>query len=222
MEQGVKDADLVKKRWFQGISKRPKFKSKHKSKNSFYVNYEILKRVQNGFKGEKIGIVKTCQPLPKLKEGEKYSNSHISFGGKQWFLSIGYGKVFDVVDLSDISLGIDVGIKDLAVCSDGNVIKNINKSSKVKRLNKNLKREQRKLSRKIENNIKRYAKNRKPIYEKPLKEMRNIQKQNQAINNLQKKIKDIRVNHLHQASNDIVKTISYSDGNSKYQRNDEK
>lgn len=52
--------------------------------------------------------------------------------------------------------------------------------------------------------------------------MRNIQKQNQAINNLQKKIKDIRVNHLHQASNDIVKTISYSDANSKYQRNDEK
>lgn len=67
MEQGVKDADLVKKRWFQGISKRPKFKSKHKSKNSFYVNYEILKRVQNGFKGEKIGIVKTCNLSQNLK-----------------------------------------------------------------------------------------------------------------------------------------------------------
>lgn len=209
MKQAVKDADLARKRWFQGLSEKPRFKSKHKSKNSFYVNYESLKRVQNGFRGEKIGLVKTCQPLPKLKKGEKYSNPRISYDGKNWFLSVGYNKVFDTIELTNVSLGVDVGIKELAVCSDGKFKKNINKSKQVKRLEKKMKREQRKLSRKIEANIKNYTKNRKPIYKTPLKEMKNIQKQNQVIRNLHKKLSNIRHDHLHQASSDIVKTKPY-------------
>lgn len=209
MKQAVKDADLARKRWFQGLSEKPKFKSKHKSKNSFYVNYETLKRVQNGFHGEKIGFVKTCQPLPKLKNGEKYSNPRISYDGKNWFLSVGYNEVFDTVELTNVSLGVDVGIKELAVCSDGEFKKNINKSKQVRRLEKKMKREQRKLSRKMEANIKSYTKNRKPIYKTPLKEMKNIQKQNQVIRNLYKKLNDIRSNHLHQTSSDIVKTKPY-------------
>ena len=209
MKQAVKDADLARKRWFQGLSEKPRFKSKHKSKNSFYVNYETLKRVQNGFHGEKIGFVKTCQPLPKLKNGEKYSNPRISYDGKNWFLSVGYNEVFDTVELTNVSLGVDVGIKELAVCSDGEFKKNINKSKQVRRLEKKMKREQRKLSRKMEANIKSYTKNRKPIYKTPLKEMKNIQKQNQVIRNLHKKLNDIRSNHLHQTSSDIVKTKPY-------------
>ena len=209
MKQAVKDADLARKRWFQGLSEKPRFKSKHKSKNSFYVNYETLKRVQNGFHGEKIGFVKTCQPLPKLKNGEKYSNPRISYDGKNWFLSVGYNEVFDTVELTNVSLGVDVGIKELAVCSDREFKKNINKSKQVRRLEKKMKREQRKLSRKMEANIKSYTKNRKPIYKTPLKEMKNIQKQNQVIRNLHKKLNDIRSNHLHQTSSDIVKTKPY-------------
>lgn len=209
MKQAVKDADLARKRWFQGLSEKPRFKSKHKSKNSFYVNYETLKRAQNGFYGEKIGFVKTCQPLPKLKKGEKYSNPRISYDGKNWFLSVGYNEVFDTVELTNVSLGVDVGIKELAVCSDGEFKKNINKSKQVRRLEKKMKREQRKLSRKMEANIKSYTKNRKPIYKTPLKEMKNIQKQNQVIRNLHKKLNDIRSNHLHQTSSDIVKTKPY-------------
>ena len=209
MKQAVKDAELARKRWFQGLSEKPRFKSKHKSKNSFYVNYETLKRVQNGFHGEKIGFVKTCQPLPKLKNGEKYSNPRISYDGKNWFLSVGYNEVFDTVELTNVSLGVDVGIKELAVCSDGEFKKNINKSKQVRRLEKKMKREQRKLSRKMEANIKSYTKNRKPIYKTPLKEMKNIQKQNQVIRNLHKKLNDIRSNHLHQTSSDIVKTKPY-------------
>lgn len=209
MKQGVKDAYLARKRWFESISEKPRFKSRHKSKISFYVNYESLKRVQNGFQGEKLGFVKTCQSLPKLKNGEKYSNPRITFDGKNWFLSVGYEKMFDSVELTDVSLGIDVGIKELAVCSDGEFKKNINKSKQVKRLEKKLKREQRKLSRKMEANIKNHTKNRKPIYKTPLKEMKNIQKQNQIIRILHRKLSDIRSNHLHQSSNDIVKTKPY-------------
>ncbi|MGL4848102.1 MAG: RNA-guided endonuclease InsQ/TnpB family protein, partial [Clostridium sp.] len=51
-----------------------------------------------------------------------------------------------------------------------------------------------------------YAKNRKPIFKIPLKDMKNIQKQNKVIRNLHKKLTDIRTNHLHQSTNAIVKT----------------
>ncbi|MBN1036194.1 IS200/IS605 family element transposase accessory protein TnpB [Clostridium botulinum] len=206
MKQGVKDASLARDRWFKGLSGKPKFKSRRKSKISFYVNYESLKKVKGGFRGEKIGFVKTYSPLPKLKEEEKYSNPRISFDGKSWFLSVGYNVDFKPVQLTGKSLGIDVGIKSLAVCSDGELKKNINKTKRVNILKKKLKREQRKVSRKLEANTIAYTKNRKPIYKTPLKDMKNIQKQNKIIRNLYKKLTDIRTNHLHQTTSAIVKT----------------
>lgn len=206
MKQAVKDADLAYKRWFQGVSDKPRFKSKHRSKPSFYVNYESLKRTKEGFQGEKIGIVKTYQPLPKLPKGEKYKNPRISFDGKNWFLSLSYEKEFEPVELTNISLGIDVGVKELAVCSNGSFYKNINKTKEIKRLEKKLKREQRKLSRKLIANTKSYDKNRRPIYNEPLKDIKNIQKQKQTISDLHKRLTDIRTNYLHQSSCEIVKT----------------
>lgn len=68
MKRAVRDADLAIKRWLKGISGKPKFKSKHRCKDSFYVNYESLKRTKDGFRGERLGNVKTCRPLPKLKK----------------------------------------------------------------------------------------------------------------------------------------------------------
>ena len=209
MKQAVKDADLALKRWLKGISGKPKFKSKHRCKDSFYVNYESLKRTKDGFRGEKIGNVKTCSALPKIKKGEHYSNPRISFDGKNWYLSVGYEKEFEKAELTDESLGIDLGVKNLAVTSNGKVYKNINKTKEVKRLEKKLKREQRKLSRKIERNIAGYTKNRKPIYKKPLKEIKNIGKQKEIIKSLHKRLSDIRKNHLHQTTSDIVKTKPY-------------
>ncbi len=144
--------------------------------------------------------------MPKLKDGQKYSNPRISFDGKSWFLSVGYEKKFESFELTCERLGIDVGIKELAVCSDGETKRNINKTHAVKHIEKKLRREQRKLSRKLEANIKSRDKNQRPIYIKPLKDMRNIQKQNQIIRNLHKKLNDIRTNHLHQCSSEIVKT----------------
>lgn len=206
MKQAVKDADLSLKRYFKGISGKPKYKSRHKSKVSFYVNYENLKRENNGFKGEKIGFVKTTSQLPKLKQNQKYSNPRISYDGKNWFLSVGYEVENIQYKLTGESIGIDLGIKDLAICSNGKVYKNINKTKRVKQLKKCLKREQRKLSRKLLKNTKSYTKNRKPIYERPLKECSNIQKQNSKIRLIYKKLSDIRNNYLHQTTTKIVKT----------------
>lgn len=206
MKQGVKDASLALQRYFKGLSGKPKFKSKHKDRPSFYVNYESLSRKQGGFQGEKIGFVKTSEALPKLNKNEKYSNPRITFDGKYWYLSVGYEVQESTVELTDESLGIDLGVKDLAICSNGKVYKNINKTQRVKKLEKKLKREQRKLSRKIENNIQSYKSNRNPIYKRPLKECQNIQKQNRLIRNIHRKLANIRQNHLHQTTTEIAKT----------------
>ena len=59
---------------------------------------------------------------------------------------------------------------------------------------------------KIENNIQSYKSNRNPIYKRPLKECQNIQKQNRLIRNIHRKLANIRQNHLHQTTTEIVKT----------------
>ena len=211
MKQGVKDAALALQRHLKGISGKPRFKSRRKSKISFYVNYESLKRTKNGFHGEKVGIVKTASALPKITRDKHYANPRISYDGKHWYLSVGYEVEQEQVELVDESIGIDLGVKELAIVSNEDAsrtkfYKNINKSAEVRRLEKKLKREQRKASRKLEANTRSHDKNRRPIWKRPLRECRNIQRQNNKIQLLHKKLTDIRNNYLHQTTAEIVKT----------------
>jgi len=84
---------------------------------------------------EKVGWIKTAEQVPM---NVKYANPRVSFDGKYWYLSVGIEIENPTMELTDESLGIDVGIKNLAVCSNGMVFKNINKSSKVKKLKKKI------------------------------------------------------------------------------------
>ena len=170
------------------------------------MNYESLTRKEGGVHGEKIGFVKTAESLPKLPKNENDFNPYISYDGKHWYLSVGYPIEPIKTKLSGESLGIDLGVKDLAVCSDDKVYKNINKSARRKKLKKRLKREQRKLSRMIENKIFGYQSNRKPIYKRPLNNCSNLQRQMKDIRLIHKHITDIRQNDLHQTTTEIVKT----------------
>lgn len=211
MKQGVKDANIALQGFFKFNKGYPKYKSRKKSKHSFYVNYETLMRTPNGFRGEKIGIIKTKESLPKIPKGEKYVNPRITYDGKFWYLSVGYKIEPKQVKLMDNKIGIDLGLKDLAIVSnaDNSYIKkykNINKGYKIKLLEKRLKRAQRKLSRKILNNIESYDENHKPKYIKPLEDCENIQKQIHIIQNLYIKLTNIRNNYIHQVTTEIVKT----------------
>lgn len=207
MKQGVRDAEEAFRRYFQGVSGKPSFKSRRRSKISFYVNYETLKRMQGGFHGEKLGFVRTSQPLPKIARNQKYINPRISYDGKYWYLSIGYeAKEIPKPELTDETIGIDLGVKDLAILSDGRVYRNINKTHEVRRLVKKLKREQRKASRRVLQNIKSYDKNRRPKWKRPLRECRNVERQNRKIRLLYRRINNIRTNYLHQTTTEIVKT----------------
>ena len=139
--------------FFDGIAKHPKFKSKKKSRKSFYVRHDAVKFKDGKVKMEKIGKIqyKTNYDIPDLP---KYTNPRCHFDGRYWYLSLGFEQGENQAGLNkDLSVGIDLGVHDLAIvnCLD-NPIKNINKSGKVKKLKKKLKRLQKQVSRKYEAN----------------------------------------------------------------------
>ena len=211
IKQAVKDWNDAKIRFFKGLGKAPKYKSRNISKPSFYVNYESLRRVNGGFRGEKLGFVKTTQPLPRIPKDSHYKNPRISFDGKYWYLSFSY-EVLDIsVDLTDLVIGVDLGVKNLATLSTGEFIENINKSRRVKQLEKQLRREQRHLARQMQANTKGYLTTanggRKPIYKRPLELCSNIQETKRKIKLIHRKLHSIRMNHLHQTTFYLVKQL---------------
>lgn len=192
-KQAVKDACDSYKRFFKGLSDKPRFKSRRKSKPSFYNDNCKLKVKDNAVNIEKVGWV-NIKPY-SIPLGVKYSNPRISFDGKYWYISVGIERELPNVELTNESIGIDVGVKDLAICSNGMIFKNINKTKEVKRLKKVLKRKQRQCSNK-------YEKNKKG---KEFVKTKNITKLEKQIRLLHRKLANIRSNHIHQATNKIVK-----------------
>lgn len=115
-KQAVKDACNAYKRFFKSQSEKPKFKSRRNCKPSFYNDNIKLKVKNNIVLIEKVGWVNTSEQLPI---DVKYNNPRISYDGKYWYISVGIEVENPVVELTGESVGIDVGIKDLAVCSNG-------------------------------------------------------------------------------------------------------
>lgn len=198
--QAFEDLNNAFKMFFKGVGKKPRFKTKRKSKKSFYVRYDAIKFNNRKVNLEKIGKVKyrTNYKIPNLA---KYNNPRCSFDGKYWYLSLGFEQDENQVELNkDLSIGIDLGVKDLAIvnCLD-EPIKNINKTKTVKKLKKRLKRLQRQVSRKYEQN----KEGNKFI------KTNNIIKLERKIKLIHRKISNIRNNHIHQATNKIIKLRPY-------------
>ena len=198
--QAFDDLNTAYKNFFKGRSEKPKFKIKKKSKKSFYVRYDAIKFKDNKVNMEKIGKVayKSNYDIPQL---DKYTNPRCHFDGKYWYLTLGFEHGENQAESNkDLSIGIDLGIKDLAIvnCLD-KPIKNINKSIEVIRLKKKLKRLQRQVSRKYEMN-----KNGKQFIK-----TNNIIKLEKQIKLIHRKLANIRNNHIHQATNKIVKLRPY-------------
>jgi putative transposase len=192
-KQAVKDACEAFKKFFKGLANFPRFKSRKRSKPAFYNDTEKLK-VKDGIAWiEKVGWIQTAE---QLSMNVKYSNPRITFDGKYWYLAVGVEQETHIVELTEINLGIDVGVKELATRSDGIKHKNINKTKAVRRTKKRLRRLQRSVSRKYEMNKEgnRFAKTS------------NIIKREKQIRLLHRKLANIRNNHIHQVTNSIVKT----------------
>ena len=195
-KQSVKDCCNAYKNFFRGLSDKPKFKSKKKSKPSFYNDTSKLKAKEKSVLIEKVGWIKTKEQVPI---DIKYTNPRITFDNKYWYLSVGVKVEQPTVKLTGESLGIDVGVKDLAICSNGMTFKNINKSKEVRRLKKALKR---KVSRKYEmNKIEKGGEDRCQF-----KKTNNIKKLEKQIKLIHRRLSNIRLNYIHQVTTKIVKT----------------
>lgn len=198
--QAFDDLNKAYKNFFKGLAKYPRFKTKRKSKKSFYVRYDRLYFKENVVNIEKIGKVKykTNYDIPILPN---YNNPRCHFDGKYWYLTLGFEHDENQVELNkDLSIGIDLGVSNLAAvnCLD-KPIKNINKSTKVRKLKKRLKRLQRQVSRKYEANREGCKFNK----------TNNIIKLEKVIKLVYRKLINIRANHIHQATNMIIKLRPY-------------
>ena len=130
----------------------------------------------------------------RIPTNAKYMNPRISFDGLNWWISVCVEFPDCRETLNDDGVGIDLGIKDLAVCSDGTKYKNINKSQKVKKSEKQKRRLQRSISRSYEKNKKgeSYCKTNNVIKKEKL-----LLKRNHRLTN-------IRKNYLNQTISEIV------------------
>lgn len=208
-QQALKDLGESFKKFFRKESAYPKFKKKGKCETSFFHLNNKFVVENNKIKLEKIGYVKMKDegrlPVGNYKKDKiKVLNPRIKHNGKFWYLSLAL-EVEDKTkeELINVSVGVDLGIKDLAIVSNiDKPFKNINKSKEVKRLNKKLKRLQRQVSRK-------YDMLKSETYFKKgekLTKTQNIIKLENKIKLIHKRIADIRLNYIHQTTNTIVKT----------------
>ena len=204
-KQAIKDACLAYKRFFKGQSAFPKFKSKRKSKPGFYMDTDKIQFTDKAVKFEKITLSrkKNKKKLNWIRLAErnripintKYINPRVTFDGINWWISVGV-KYDDNTEIPvNDGIGIDLGIKALAICSDiDKFYKNINKTQKIRKLKKKKRRLQRKISRK-------YLINKKgDSYCKTS----NIIKTEKKLLKLNHRLTNIRHNYLHQITTEII------------------
>ena len=217
LKQAIKDACNAYIRYLKGVTDRPRFKSKHKWLPKFYARYDNIEFTQSHVRLEKIATnmkpnhrhlnwVKLAEKN-RIPQGVKYYNPRITFDGLHWWISVGVEKAENAEKPMNDGIGIDLGIKDLAICSDEVTYKNINKSPKVKKLKKKLRREQRKISRKMNADIicyKQVGDKRYPMFDMPLEQCRNYQKQKLTILKIHQRLSNIRQNYLQQTTTEIV------------------
>lgn len=197
-KRAIKDLMLAYKNFFTGLKrgevKYPKFKSK-RGKISFYQREDNLRYFKKENKLTLTGIGRV-----KIKHMDFFpdsiKNPRVCYDGKNWYISISTEMDEETPDLTSNILGIDLGIKELAITSDNVHYRNINKDKNVIHLKERLKRKQRRLSKKYESNKQgnKYIKTK------------NIIKLENEIKLIHRKLKNIRDTYIHTVTFSIVKT----------------
>ena len=201
LQIACQDLQKAYDKFFKKISGFPKFKSRKRSKLSYPVCADRFYFVDNKtVQIQKLGKVryKTDFNLPLYKE-HKFSNPRITNRNGKWLLSFGMECENQTPKLTDMSMGIDLGTKDLAIaeCNGQIVFHNINKSKKMKELCKKQKHLQRSISRKYEANKKcqKYIKTK------------NIERLENKLRKLYCHISNIRQNYIHQCTHALVSLL---------------
>ena len=199
--QAVNDGQTAFTRFFNHKSAFPKFKKKGKSDVKMYFvrnNPKDCLCERHRIKIPSLGWVRIKEKgyIPTTKDGYVIKSGHVSIKADRYYVSV----LIEIPDKTSASnsskgIGIDLGLKDFAIVSNGKTYKNINKSARLRKLEKKLAREQRRLSRKYEN-LKKGGSTQK----------RNIQKQKLKIQKLHQRIDNIRTDYINKIIAEIVKT----------------
>jgi len=182
----------------------PKFKSRDEAEPKFYTRSDRVYLLKDSVVLEKIGKIAYRADYAELpivgKRSEnttKYINPRVRYESGKWILSFGLERESAKQELNDFSVGIDLGVTDLAVYSynhgtQNGKAKNVNKKKEVKRLKKRLKHKQRNVSRK-------YHKHGNHV------KTARIAKAEAKVRKLYRKLANIRHNHVHHATSEIIK-----------------
>ena len=201
-KKAIQNAETGYKRFFKGQSKFPKFKKKNKSNVSLY----FPKDHKTDWTIERYRIKIPTLKWVRLKEygyiplNEKVISGTVTQKAGKYYVSV----LVETENNTDINhnnegIGIDLGLKEFATCSNGDRYKNINKTLTVNKIEKKLKREQRKLSRKYESLKSRNKK------EKGKATRQNIQKQIVMVQKLHQRLFNIRNNYINYVISELLK-----------------
>ena len=201
VKKSIEDGCTAFTRFFKHQSAFPKFKKKGRSDVKMYFvknNPKDCACERHRIKIPTLGWVRLKEKgyIPTTKDGWKIKSGTVSVKADRYYVSV-LVEVPDAqtVNNSNDGIGIDLGLKDFAILSNGKTYKNINKSARLKKLEKQLRREQRCLSRKYEN-----------LKKGEVTQRANIQKQKLKVQKLHHKIDNIRTDYINKIIAEIVKT----------------
>ena len=201
VKRSIENGCVAFTRFFKHQSDFPNFKKKGKSNVKMYFvknNPKDCRCERHRINIPSLGWVRIKEKgyVPTTKDGYVIKSGHVSIKADRYYVSVLIEIPNNkIANNSNEGIGIDLGIKDFAIVSNGKTYKNINKSAKLKKLEKQLIREQRSLSRKYENLKKGESTQRA-----------NIQKQKLKVQKLHHKIDDIRTDYINKTIAEIVKT----------------
>ena len=200
VKRGIENGCVAFTRFFKHQSAFPNFKKKGKPEVKMYFvknNLKDCRCERHRINIPSLGWVRIKEKgyVPTIKDGYVIKSGHVSIKADRYYVSV----LIEIPNIkiandSNKGIGIDLGLKDFAIVSNGKTYKNINKSERVKKQKKQLRREQRCLSRKYEN------------LKKGESTQKNIQKQNLKVHKLYHRINNIRTDYINKTIAEIVKT----------------
>ena len=199
--QAVNNGQTAFTKFFKHQSGFPIFKKKDKSDVKMYFvknNPKDCRCERHRINIPSLGWVRIKEKgyIPTIKDGYVIKSGHVSIKADRYYVSVLIEIPNNkIANHSSEGIGIDFGLKDFAIVSNGKIYKNINKSAKLKKLEKQLIREQRSLSRKYEN-VKKGESTQKT----------NIPKQRLKVQKLHHRIDNIRTDYINKTIAEIVKT----------------
>lgn len=200
IKKSIEDGYIAFLNFFKHKSKFPNFKKKNNSDVKMYFVKNNIKDClceRHRIKVPTLGWVclKEKGYIPTSKNSFSIKSGTISYKAGRYYISVLIDMPEKNIQINNNpSIGIDLGLKEFAICSDGSIYQNINKTNNIRKIEKKLKREQRKLSRKIISIKKGEA------------TQKNFVKQKLKVQKLYQKLNNIRTDYLNKIINSIVKT----------------